>query len=60
MKFFTKELFSKKFHFGFLIATTKLLRIQKTMRTKDEEENPTDLLPKDGAEKMIRMLSRGC
>ena len=58
--FFTKVLFSKKkFHFGFLIATTKLLRTYQTMGIKVEEEDPTDLLPKISAEKMTRRLSTG-
>ena len=30
------------------------------MRTKVEEEDPTDLLPKVAAEKMTRRLLRGC
>ena len=29
------------------------------METKVEEDDPTDLLPKIGAEKMTRRLSRG-
>ena len=60
--FVTKELLSSKknFHFGFLTPASKLLRSQQPMGTKVEEEDPSDLLPKVVAEKMIRRLLRGC
>ena len=51
--FFTKGLFNKKFSFWFF-------EIQLTRGIKVEEEDPTDLLPKIGAENMTRRFSRGC
>ena len=61
MKFFLlKSSLVKKFHFGFLTPASKLLRSQQPMGTKVEEEDPSDLLPKVVAEKMIRRLLRGC
>ena len=54
------EFVVKNFHFGFLTPASKLLGSQQPMRTKVEEEDPTDLLPKFTAEKMTRRLLRGC
>ena len=42
-----------------MITTSKLLRTQQIMGTKVEDEDPTDLLPKVGAEKTTRRLLRG-
>ena len=42
-----------------MITASKLLRIHGPMGTKVEEEDPTDWLPKVGAEKITRRLLRG-
>ena len=56
----TKEQLVKKFCFRFQTPVSKLQRIQQTMETKVDKEDPTDLLPKVTAEKMTQSLLRGC
>ena len=55
--FLLKSSLVRKFSFWFF---DYFFKIQKTMETKVEEEDPSDLLPKAVAEKMIRRLLRGC
>ena len=56
--FLLKSSLVKKIHFGFLTPASKLLGSQQPMGTKVEEEDPTDLLPKIGADEMTRRLNR--
>ena len=61
MKFFLlKSSLVKKFSFWFFDCSFKTTENLAILQTKVEEDDPTDLLPKFGAEKMTRKLSRGC
>ena len=59
--FLLKSSLVKKISFWFFdYYALKLLGSQQPMGTKVEEEDPSVLLPRIGAEKMTRSLLRGC